>query len=67
MGRFSPNLDRPQAILIQIKYKFPANLMPQGGRFSVERKRFSVGQIVVVVKGGEAGVPLAELLGRARL
>jgi putative transposase len=38
------------------------NLLPEKERFAVKRKRFSVEQIVAVLKQAEVGVPVAELI-----
>jgi putative transposase len=43
---------------------FRQNLAPEEGRFAVKQKRFTVEQIVAVLKQAEAGVPLAELIRR---
>jgi putative transposase len=40
------------------------NLRPEEGGFAVKRKRFSVEQIVGVLKQAEVGVPVAELIRR---
>jgi putative transposase len=44
------------------KVSFRQNLVPEEGRFAVKRKRFSVEQIVAVLKQAEVGVPVAELI-----
>jgi hypothetical protein len=38
---------------------FRQNLLPEKGGFAVKRKRFSVEQIVAVMKQAEIGVPVA--------
>jgi putative transposase len=45
-----------------VKVSFRQNLLPEKGRFAVKRKRFSVEQIVAVLKQAELGVPVAELI-----
>jgi putative transposase len=47
-----------------LSVSFWQNLDPKWGGFAVKQKRFSVEQIVAVLKQAEAGVPLAELLRR---
>jgi hypothetical protein len=39
---------------------FRQNPVPEKGRFAVKRKRFSVEQIVAVLKHAEAGAPSGE-------
>jgi putative transposase len=46
----------------QVKVSFRRNLIPEEGGFAVKRKRFSVEQIVAVLKQAELGVPVAELI-----
>ena len=43
---------------------FRQDLIPKEGGFAVKRKRFSVEQIVAVLKQAEAGVPIGELIRR---
>jgi putative transposase len=50
--------------LVHLEGWFPAESTPEEGRFAVKQKRFTVEQIVAVLKQAEAGVPLAELLRR---
>src|SRR6266852_9831276 len=45
-----------------MRVSFRQNLLPEEGRFAVKRKRFSVEQIVAVLKQAEVGVPVAELI-----
>jgi transposase-like protein len=45
-----------------MRVSFRQNLLPEEGRFAVKRKRFSVEQIVAVLKQAELGVPVAELI-----
>jgi putative transposase len=45
-----------------MRVSFRQNLLPEEGGFAVKRKRFSVEQIVAVVKQAEIGVPVAELI-----
>ena len=45
-----------------MKVSFRQNLVPEEGGFAVKRKRFSVEQIVAVLKQAELGVPVAELI-----
>jgi hypothetical protein len=45
-----------------LKVSFRQNLLPEEGGFAVKRKRFSVEQIVGVLKQAEVGVPVAELI-----
>jgi transposase-like protein len=45
-----------------MKVSFRQNLLPEEGGFAVKRKRFSVEQIVAVLKQAEVGVPVAELI-----
>jgi putative transposase len=45
-----------------VKVSFRQNLVPEEGGFVVKRKRFSVEQIVAVLKQAELGVPVAELI-----
>jgi putative transposase len=45
-----------------MRVSFRQNLLPAEGRFAVKRKRFSVEQIVAVLKQSEVGVPVAELI-----
>jgi putative transposase len=45
-----------------LKASFRHNLEAQERRLAVKRKRFSVEQIVGVVKQAEVGVPVAELI-----
>jgi putative transposase len=45
-----------------VKVSFRQNLVPEEGGFAVKRKRFSVEQIVAVLKQAELGVPVAELI-----
>jgi putative transposase len=45
-----------------LKVSFRQNLRGEERRFAVKRKRFSVEQIVGVVKQAEVGVPVAELI-----
>jgi putative transposase len=51
--------------LIQSKSEFPAKSKDQEGRFAVRRKRFSVEQIVAILKQAEVGVPVADLIRQA--
>jgi len=44
-----------------LRVSFRQNLLPEKGRFAVKRKRFSVEQIVAVLKQAEVGGPVAEL------
>ena len=46
----------------RMRVSFRQNLLPEEGRFAVKRKRFSVEQIVAVLKQAEVGVPVAELI-----
>jgi putative transposase len=41
---------------------FSANLTLKGGLFAMKKKRFSVEQIVAVVKQAELGMPVADLI-----
>ena len=50
------------AISDTVKVSFRQNLIPDEGRFAVKRKRFSVEQIVAVLKQPELEVPVAELI-----
>jgi len=45
-----------------VKVSFRQNQLPEERGFAVKRKRFSVEQIVGVVKQSELGVPVAELI-----
>jgi putative transposase len=45
-----------------MRVSFRQNLLPEEWRFAVKRKRFSVEQIVAVLKQAEVGVPVAELI-----
>jgi len=45
-----------------VRVSFRQNLLLEEGRFAVKRKRFSVEQIVAVLKQAEVGVPVAELI-----
>jgi putative transposase len=45
-----------------MRVSFRQDLLPEKGRFAVKRKRFSVEQIVAVLKQAEVGVPVAELI-----
>jgi putative transposase len=45
-----------------VKVSFRQNLVPEEGGFAVKRKRFSVEQIVAVLKQAELGVPVPELI-----
>src|ERR1700737_2003865 len=45
-----------------MRVSFRQNLLPEEGRVVVKRKRFSVEQIVAVLKQAEVGVPVAELI-----
>jgi hypothetical protein len=45
-----------------LRVSFRQNLLPEEGRFAVKRKRFSVEQIVAVLKQAEFGVPVTELI-----
>src|SRR5450631_979895 len=45
-----------------MRVSFRQNLLPEEGGFAVKRKRFSVEQIVAVLKQAEMGVPVAELI-----
>jgi len=45
-----------------VRVSFRQNLLPEEGGFAVKRKRFSVEQIVGVLKQAEVGVPVAELI-----
>jgi putative transposase len=45
-----------------MRVSFRQNLLPEEGGFAVKRKRFSVEQIVAVLKQAEVGVPVAELI-----
>jgi len=45
-----------------VKVSFRQNLLPKEGGFAGKRKRFSVEQIVGVLKQAELGVPVAELI-----
>jgi len=44
---------------------FRQNRRTQEGEFAVKRKRYSVEQIVAIVKQAEVGVPVAELIRQA--
>jgi putative transposase len=46
----------------RMKASFRQNLLPKEGGFAVKRKRFSVEQIVAVLKQSEVGAPVAELI-----
>jgi putative transposase len=48
------NRERPHSAL--------ADRLPEEGGFAVKRKRFSVEQIVAVLKQAEVGVPVVELI-----
>jgi putative transposase len=50
--------------LIHAESEFPAKSNTPEGRFAVKQNRFTVEQIVAVLKQAEAGVPLAELIWR---
>jgi putative transposase len=41
---------------------FSANLTLKGGLFAMKKKRFSIEQIVAVLKQAELGMPVAELI-----
>jgi len=41
---------------------FLANLTLKGGRFAMKKKRFSIEQIVAVLKQAELGMPVADLI-----
>lgn len=41
--------------------QFPAKSRPKEGRYALKRKRFSVEQIVAVLKQAEVGVPAVEV------
>jgi putative transposase len=43
---------------------FPANYAREGQEFVVKKKRFSVEQIVAVLKQAELGMPIADLIRR---
>ncbi len=45
-----------------MRVSFRRNLLPEEGGFAVKRKRFSVEQIVRVLKQAEVGVPVAEVI-----
>jgi hypothetical protein len=45
-----------------MRVSFRQNLLPEEGGFAVKKKRFSVEQIVAVLKQAEVGVPVAELI-----
>jgi putative transposase len=51
--------------LTQWESEFPAKSKDQEGRFAVRRKRFSVEQIVAILKQAEVGVPVADLIRQA--
>ena len=51
--------------MIQSESEFPAKSKGQEGRFAVRRKRFSVEQIVAILKQAEVGVPVADLIRQA--
>jgi putative transposase len=51
--------------LIQSESEFPAKSKNQGRGFAVKRKRYSVEQIVAILKQAEVGIPVAELIRQA--
>jgi putative transposase len=48
--------------LIDFESEFPAEASSRRGGFAGKRKRFSVEPIVAVLKQGEVGVPVTELI-----
>src|SRR6185312_12813351 len=45
-----------------MRVSFRENLLPEEGGDAVKRKRYSVEQIVAILKQAEVGVPVAELI-----
>ncbi len=56
--------ERPRGFWSTLRASFRQNLPPEERRFAKKRKRFSMEQIVAVLKQGEVGVPVAELTRR---
>ena len=59
-----PEVSGP-GFLIQCESEFPAKSKDPRKGFAVKRKRYSVEQIVAILKQAEVGVPVAELIRQA--
>jgi putative transposase len=55
-------VERRRFFLIHSKSLFPTEPTSRRGGFAVKRQRFSVEQMVAVLKQAEVGVPVAELI-----
>jgi putative transposase len=53
-------ISEPVAMLV-----FRQNLAREGGGFAMKKKRFSVEQMIVVLKQAQVGVPVAEVIRKA--
>jgi putative transposase len=57
-----PSCDGPSVFLLQKQGQFPAKSEPERRGFAVKKRRFSVEQIVAILKQAELGIPVAELI-----
>ena len=65
MRRYTLTSDRLPLFWHTWRVSFRQNLARRGRRFAVKRKRFSVEQIVGILKQAEVGVPVVELCRQA--